>query len=98
MMWGYDFGWGGWLLMTFGMALWVALLVVLAWALIRWLDAKTTMSAPPGMKGLSAMEILRLRYARGEIDLATFEQIRERIEPAGEGTPSQSQQPMTSAR
>lgn len=29
---------------------------------------------------LSAMEILRQRYARGEIDAATFDQMRSRIE------------------
>jgi uncharacterized membrane protein len=29
---------------------------------------------------LSAMEILRQRYARGEIDAATFDQMRERLE------------------
>jgi len=34
MMWGYDFSWG-WLLMSFGMVLWIALLVVLVWAIIR---------------------------------------------------------------
>jgi uncharacterized membrane protein len=29
------------------------------------------------------MEILRQRYARGEIDTATFEQMRERLEASG---------------
>jgi putative membrane protein len=31
----------------------------------------------------SAMEILRQRYARGEIDAATFDQMRERLEASG---------------
>ena len=86
MMWGYGFGWG-WLMMSFGTVLWIALLVVLVWALISWLNRKTTTvgpphtSVPPGSP--SAMEILRQRYARGEIDTATFEHMRERLEDSG---------------
>jgi hypothetical protein len=30
------------------------------------------------------MEILRQRYARGEIDTATLEQMRERLEASGQ--------------
>ena len=87
MMWGYDPGWGGWLIMSFGMVLWISLLVVLVWALIRWVNNKTTpvpprdTSVPPS--GPSAIELLRQRYARGEIDTATFEQMRERLEYSG---------------
>jgi putative membrane protein len=83
MMWGYDFGWGGMLLIGI---FWIALLVVLAWALIRWINGRTTPSVPPYTSvpptGPSALEILRQRYARGEIDTATFEQMRERLEAA----------------
>jgi putative membrane protein len=87
MMWDYGFSWGGMFLMLLGMALWIALLVVLAWALIRWVDRRNTVSSTqvPGMpaSGPSAMEILRQRFARGEIDTATFEQMRERLEASG---------------
>jgi putative membrane protein len=89
MMWGYGFGWS-WLLMSLGMVLWIALLVVLVWAVIRWLDRRTAPAAPlytsasPG--GPSALEILNQRYARGEVDTATYEQMRERLEASGTRT------------
>jgi uncharacterized membrane protein len=35
---------------------------------------------PPPTQQASAMELLRQRYARGEIDNTTFEQMRERLE------------------
>jgi len=77
MMWGYDWGWPAMLMMTLNSILWIALIAVLVWAVVRWSGKKnvsTTTSMP------SAMEILRQRYARGEIDTATFEQMRERLE------------------
>jgi putative membrane protein len=84
MMWGYDFGWGGMLLMSLGTILWIALMVVLVWALIRWINGRTMTPVPPYTSapptGPSALEILRQRYARGEIDTATFEQMREQLE------------------
>ena len=82
MMWGDGFGWG-WLLMSFGSILWIALLAVLVWALIRWLGRKSSAEVPPSTitspTGPSALEILQQRYARGEIDTATYEQMRERL-------------------
>jgi len=76
MMWGYGFGWG-WFMMAFGGILWIAILVILVWALIRWWERREPISGP------SALEILRQRYVRGEIDTATFEQMRERLQVAG---------------
>jgi putative membrane protein len=84
MMWGYGFNWPSMTLMMLGSTLWIVLLVVLVWALIRWLNKRTvnpteqtnTLSG----SGPTAMEILRQRYARGEVDATTFEQMRERLE------------------
>lgn len=79
MMWGYGFGWG-WFMMAFGGVLWIAILVILVWALIRWWGRKAHASGPSGSANPSALEILRQRYARGEIDTVTFEQMRERLQ------------------
>jgi putative membrane protein len=83
MMWGYGFGWGGMLLMLVGTLLFLALLAILIWAMLRFASRNTTPVLPYGNRepvGPSALEILRQRYARGEIDAATYEQMRERLE------------------
>ena len=78
------------LLWTF---VWIALLAVLAWALLRWLTTKNPSiiglhTAPPQYQP-SAIEILRGRYARGEINEETFQQMQERLEAS---TPPGQQQ------
>ena len=103
-MWGYDYGWGGMLLMSFGTILLIALMVVLVWALIRWINGRTTTPVPPYTStppvSPSALEILRQRYARGEIDTATFEQMRERLEASSPPSfqQSNSNQPTAAGR
>lgn len=74
--------------MIFGNLLWLVLLGLLAWTVISWLASKTDsehadhsgFSQQPPVMQPPALEILRQRYARGEIDADTFEQMRERIE------------------
>jgi putative membrane protein len=77
-----GFGWTMMLGMWLGITLWVLLLAGLIWGLIRLLDGR---SRPPSGQtghsgGPSALEILQQRYARGEIDYSTFEQMRERLQ------------------
>ena len=98
MMWGYNFSWGGMLLIVLGSILWIALLVVLVWAVIRWLERKTSATVSPvastSPAGPSALEILQQRYARGEIDTATYEQMREHLAASG----MRENQPLVSSR
>ena len=79
MMWGYGFGWG-WFMMAFGGILWIAVLAILVWVLIRWFEKRERTVAPTSQGRLSALDILKERYARGELDDATFEQMRERLQ------------------
>lgn len=79
---GPDFFWG--LIPLLGTLFWIALLVLLGWALMRWLSMR---NAPligfhpmPPLYQPSALEILQQRYARGEIDDVTYQQMRERLE------------------
>jgi putative membrane protein len=79
MMWGYGttYTWGGTLLMIFSMLFWFAFLGALIWGLVHWLSGRSTPSTMPGSP--SALEVLRQRYARGEIDDATFERMRRQL-------------------
>lgn len=86
MMYWYGFGWGGALLMLLSMLLWIAVLALIVWALIRWLAPGAGSIPRAPVSGPSAMDILRQRYARGEIDAATFDQMRERLEGSGART------------
>ncbi len=84
MMWGYTYGWDGMLWMGVSMLFWVVLLGLAIWLLVRWLTRSTTPAVPPSA-GIppntpSALEILRQRYARGEIDAETFETMRAHLE------------------
>lgn len=97
MFWGFH---GLWLLLPLlliGKFFWILLLALLIGALVRRFSLRNRQMAfnryapfyHPGMPSAqaSAMEILRQRYARGEIDAVTFEQMRERLESSRE--PSQ---------
>lgn len=83
---GMGAGFGGWpsmLLSTLSTLFWVALFIWLAWALLRWVLPyvfplfASISGEMPGEP--AALEILRQRYAAGEIDGVTFEQMRERL-------------------
>lgn len=81
MMWGFGWNGMGAVWMIVGSLFWLAVLGVLIWALVRWLGGRSQAPTPPSARNRqSALDILRERYARGEIDATTFEQMRERLE------------------
>ncbi|HEX9738237.1 MAG TPA: SHOCT domain-containing protein [Candidatus Limnocylindria bacterium] len=75
-MWGWDTG-GGWLMMGIGMLIWVALIALVVWLVIRAVGHR------PGTGGSeSAEDLLRRRFASGEID---DEEYRGRLETLRRG-------------
>jgi putative membrane protein len=81
MMWGGYDGWG-W---TWGMGmihglLWWVLVILGIIVLVRLLGRSANPgSGPAGMPGETALEVLKKRYAKGEIDKAEFEEKRRDI-------------------
>ncbi len=71
MMWG-----GGWFLMPLMMIFWIGLLVGAVVLILRWLGASGRIEPRPDKAGSGALEILRVRFAKGEIDKAEFEERR----------------------
>ncbi len=82
MMWGYDgFGLGGFgmgigMLLFWGLIIFVVVALVRAFAGTGWGYDRSEREARPR----SPLEILRERYARGEIDRNEFEQKRTVLE------------------
>jgi putative membrane protein len=72
MNWHWGFGFGHWII---GLLIWAAIIVAVA-GLVRGLGGRRN-EAP--MSG-SAMEILKARYARGEIDKEQYERMRSDLE------------------
>jgi putative membrane protein len=69
-------GWGGgWVGMLFQIAFWL-LLIALATSGIRWLFAASGKSQESKSSADNALEILRKRYAKGEIDKRQFQEMK----------------------
>ncbi len=86
---GYDYGphmmgWGGWYGMIFGpllMILVLAVVIAIAILLVRWLGGPWHGAQPPNnmQSGPTPLDILKERFARGDIDKEEFEERRRVI-------------------
>jgi putative membrane protein len=73
MGWGSGMGWFGGIIM---LIFWIAVIVGVI-LLIRWLIISTRTTGHGTSSGESALEILKKRYARGEIDKQEFEEKKQ---------------------
>lgn len=77
MMWGYGDGYGwGWGMGIAHTFLWWMLLILGIVVLVRWIGV-----GPHHTHGESTLDILKKRYARGEIGREEFEQKKRDLEP-----------------
>ncbi len=80
-MWDMPMMRGGWgiLMMLMMLLFWVAILVVIIVG-IRWLVTSGRQHAPAEYSTESALDILKRRYARGEISKEEFEDMRQHMQ------------------
>ncbi|UCG66374.1 MAG: SHOCT domain-containing protein [Deltaproteobacteria bacterium] len=81
MGWGHGMSWFGPIIMI---AFWIAVIVGIIF-LIRWLVLSVRSGGHGGITGESLLDILRKRYARGEINKEEFAEkrrdLKEHIKP-----------------
>lgn len=64
MMWNYNLGWGGWLVMSLAM---IAFWGVVVFAIVALFRGASAAAAPPARR-VDAERLLDERFARGEIN------------------------------
>lgn len=70
----HDMGWGS---MWFGWIFWLIIIAVIVWAVIK-ISGNSRRSGQPHSE--SPMDILKKRYARGDITKEEFEQMKKDIQ------------------
>ncbi len=69
-------GWHGWFFGPIMMIVFIAVVVVVVVLLVRWLGGAGHGGAPHATLGKAPLDILKERFARGEIDKEEFEERR----------------------
>jgi Predicted membrane protein len=74
-----GYGWDGWFWMLGGILLLIGFVILVVWAVTAL--SRTGHAPTPGPSGPKANDILRERFARGEITEQEFEQARKVLGP-----------------
>jgi putative membrane protein len=76
--------------MVISSIVWLGLIAVTVWAFARWASRPPQQVNSSSAPAPPATEILRQRFARGEIDSDTFERMRQQLEaaPTDQRTPA----------
>jgi putative membrane protein len=77
---GLGFGIGGWLGMLGMVLLFVGAIVLIVWLVGRVAPPAAGSSVPPRPAGQDALEVLRLRFARGEITREEYLAAKQTLE------------------
>ena len=72
MYWGWDGG--GWLMMGIGMLFWAIVLLVGVWLVVRMVNAADRRQGDGHGERDEALDLLRRRFASGDINAEEFEQ------------------------
>ncbi|MFW6201111.1 MAG: SHOCT domain-containing protein [Gemmatimonadota bacterium] len=82
--WGHMNGAWGWGMMFFMMLFWIAVIALVVWLIVRLTRGDGAPGGTGGaVRGDRAEEILRERYARGEIDRDSFERMLDDLRRGG---------------
>jgi putative membrane protein len=87
-MWAFneEWSWSGFAGMLLTMALVVGMLVAVIWIVARWFPHQQAIAHP--LTNTTAQDVVRQRYARGEIDRETYRQMMQDLTQPGAGSPT----------
>lgn len=77
---GWGDGWHGWLLGPFMMLIFIAIAAAVVVLIVRWLGGTGRTAHHGAPTSNTALDILKERFARGEIDANEFEERRKVLE------------------
>jgi putative membrane protein len=77
MMWDWGAGWGWGALGGISMVLlWIGLIILIVWVVMKVIKSSSN-GTGGGESGKEALDIVKKRYAKGEISKEEFEQIKK---------------------
>lgn len=74
-MW-HDMGWHG---MWFGWLFWIVIVILIVWVFIRFMNRYKS-NQTPDIPDKTPLDILKKRYAKGEITKEQFEQMKKDLQ------------------